>query len=647
MKKKAVSLALVLALATGIPACNSVAEGSSGTKYTSGTNSSSGVVTTPVTSSDTDSSATVTSTVSESVTGVKVNWDSYKPSTMEENVYTRFSETTTTDFIPSDKYGELIPYFARHMLTTSDSYYGGTNPVGFLNDEGVLICDPIFDTCVTLPNGDYLVGKYKDACSELIFREEEEENYEDSDASENDVSSEEDDAHLPRRYHLYHYGILSHDGSSFTGLIYDGYNENILDPNSDTIYLYSFEDKTTKVTPYRCSERKTEDPFRLSFTPDSYPILSCLNSQTVVFTSIDGFFGMYGIVRLDGTQPKLALPEGVDLCRIFGTAFLYHGDEESMDSEETFWNIYSFKDNKCLPYFYFTFSHITADRVLMVRTDGYDVVDGDGHIVSTLDNSEHKWSKVSAYGEYAIGLREDTLVIMDREFKEKRVIENCTDPYFVLQKGMNSDPEADRFYGEPGIIAGIPLLGLEPIMSYASFGRQYLYNINTEATYDCSAYDRFYQHPSGYIICHKASPSEEDMCYDPWNPAGTYKILDAKDMHVIYEGEDLYQVLQDTVTGMIYLFQCTRNENSGLNASLIELQTGRTIWEMKEVSSTPVYIVPRQVVNGHFCYAVYGYEYELSDDDDRYIVSDLQATVMQDENGKVLFRYKAQHQEED
>ncbi len=573
------------------------------------------------------------------ITDVKVNWDIYEPADVEENVYTRLSDTSMTDFIPSGDYGELIPYYARHMLVLDgiDADYEGTNPVGFFNEEGVLICDPIFDIFERLPNGDYLVGKFRDARAQLLF-DEDEDNYD---------ADEFDDAHSHRLSYLYRYGILAHDGSSYTGLIYDGYAKNSLDPNSDLIYLYTFEEKTTRVTPYRCSERKTEDPFRLSFTPDSYMILTRLNSKTIAVSSRHGEFGIEDTFRFDGSHPKMDLPEKVHLCRVFGTSYLYHASEEGKNSEEEFWNIYSFNDNKRLPHGYSTFCHITADRLLMIRTDGYDIVDGNGHITATLDNSEHKWTQVSAYEGYVIGLKDDALVIMDEKFKEIKTFANCSAPSFVLQEHMYTEPEERRFYGEGGIIAGIPRRGLEPIIRYTSSGEEYLYNIATGATYDCGAHTVFYQCTPGYIVCHEYTSSESEFYNDSWNPIGAYTILDAKDMHVIYKGEDLKQVLSDSVTGKTYLFHYRRNETSGLHSSLTDLETGKTVWETKDESSTPVTILPLQVVNGRFCYDVYSYEYELSYEDDHNTVSDLHATVMQDKDEQVLFRYKTLHLEDD
>ena len=570
------------------------------------------------------------STSAASSIGVKVNWDSYEPSTVEENLFTRLPGTPMTDFVPSDSYGEIYPYYTQHMQVLSgiDSGYDGTNPVGFFSEQGVLLCDPIFDECIVLPGGDYLVYKYKE-----------------KDPDDSGSSAAWGSSDYNRSEYCCMYGIISHDGSSYTGLIYDGFCYSSLAPENEIINLFILKEEGVKILLYNCIKREIVATYDMAYIPSPWGYYASVSDDIFFSYSYDGYMDPVYFRKLDGTVPKLDLPapEYSFRGRPFGKALFFLDDRTTYENQ--IWRIYSFKDEKLLEAEYSDFIPYSEDKTLMVREDGYDLIDGNGRIAATLKNTEHKWSSVSGYDGYLVGIKDGNVIVMNEHFKTVKTFENSDTPRFILQKGMNTDPRSERYYpGEPGIVVGVPQSGLDPIIYCSSQGQGLLYNIRTKADYQVSdTYNLIYQDESGFIVCR------QDNWDDEGNPIdGLYLVLDAKDMHVIYESNGLINILTDPVTGKAYLLH--QDTNPIHHTRLIDAEEGTVLWEKE--NSDHVTIVPMKIVNGCLSYMVYSPEYEFASEPDMdgwydsYLVRDLNSTCLVGTDGQVLFKYKALHRDD-
>ncbi len=627
MKKKHSLFSLILTGALLLPSCQALGSESTAafeSSLSESTSASSGDTVGTSSESSVSSETTVTSP------GVKVHWDSYESATVEENLFTRLPDTPSIDFVPSDDYGEIFPYYTQHMLVLDgiDASYDGSNPVGFFSENGTLLCEPVFDDYLILPGGDYLVKKYKE-----------------QDPSQQDQNYNWGSEEYNRSEYYSRYGIISHDGAHYTGLIYDDYSFYSTDPNCDTLYLVTLKDEGVNVISYRCSTRETIDSFDLAYTPAPWGIFLALNNDVCFSYSLDGYSSAENFTHRDGSKPGFSFLEEIEysfLSRPFGQALLF-SDKYASEQGFRIWNIFDFQKGRVLPYDYTNFVPYSSDKMLMARDDGYDLIGENGRIRSTLDNSEHEWTQVSGYGGYMAGIKDRNVVLMDDDFKELKTFEKSNQPRFVLQENMETDPSEIRYISEGGIIIGIPKDGLTPVLRYSSAGSEYLYSIGTGATYDMSSFDKAFATSSGHIICEEETwYSEEDFT------ESSFVYLDPEDLHVIFEGKNLTDVVTDQATGKEFLL--LQDRSSGLHATLVDPENGEIKWEVKDRST--LLIVPVKLVNGYFHYMTYSPEFEFAsepDEDDyydSYIVREINNTSLSDNNGKVVFRYKSMHRDE-
>lgn len=120
---------------------------------------------------------------------VAVDWDNYQAAEKKQDIYTRISDDPITDFVPSDEYGMIYPFLAsRSNSAYVDEYetgisYHGFESYGLCDKEGRIVCDPVFSNASVINDSIILVYK-------------------------NDGEKDK-------------YGLISIDGSKYTGLIYD------------------------------------------------------------------------------------------------------------------------------------------------------------------------------------------------------------------------------------------------------------------------------------------------------------------------------------------------------------------------------------------------------------------------------------------
>lgn len=131
---------------------------------------------------------------------VAVHWDALTPK--PENVAKRWYEGYTDELIPSDDYGELVPYIGGEV---SDEYWNQSWFFGLATREGVIVTDPVYAGVQPLVEmgASTIEEYYGDA---MILRS----------AVPCDTPPEED--WMPQYENRY--GLAAMDGSWYTGQIY-------------------------------------------------------------------------------------------------------------------------------------------------------------------------------------------------------------------------------------------------------------------------------------------------------------------------------------------------------------------------------------------------------------------------------------------
>ncbi len=121
---------------------------------------------------------------------VTVHWDVLTPK--PENIAGRWYEGYTDELIPSDEYGELVPYIGGE---TSNEYMGTSWNYGLATRDGVIVTDPV-----------YLEVNSTDGGSALVLR------------TAVPIDAPAENEWTPR--HDDRYGLAAIDGSWYTGQIY-------------------------------------------------------------------------------------------------------------------------------------------------------------------------------------------------------------------------------------------------------------------------------------------------------------------------------------------------------------------------------------------------------------------------------------------
>lgn len=298
---------------------------------------------------------------------VAANWSAFTAAVKKEENITRLSDERITEFTPSADYGAVIPFLG---VDNERKFLEGQTLYGLADLQGRVICDPVFDRAYYLADGSLLVIK-------------------------NVNNSEREDID-------WKVGIISKDGSSFTGMIYDGkYTDG------DDQYLYTIEEDGITIYKYDLKTAKVGEGKHLKMdTTKLYCFEGVIDERYVnCMNDFDGEYYLY-----DGTDGKNMPEEHSD---VYGSSWRPAGSFICVmddSSENGGARIYT-PDGKSLSDFVYCSCEILGDELVMLgRLDNddpdipscYELVRKDGRNLCVIDSADKKITGIVRAGDYLV-----------------------------------------------------------------------------------------------------------------------------------------------------------------------------------------------------------------------------------------------------
>ena len=418
-----------------------------------------------------------------SSSGVKVHWDVYEESKPLVPVVHRLREERIDDFIPSSDYGYVMPFCASHGEKQYEDDVEYSERFGFIAAKGRLICDGVFCSYTVLEKG-YIVNKTVPSTSG---------------GTENWCS-----------------GYISKDGSFYTGTLYDDTSVD-----DDDLYLIRYasdtltykvlnmtsgklsEERTLKINGIRES-RESEEYFYYDYikiVENRYII--CVGESLTVSGVCDGMTGKMVDFPIDKEDwHRATLYEN--------TLYDYRYDFD--DDSKTSGFLYSASGE--LLYEPKIVDRVSDNSILVVLPDSLVMLDKNGKLLSTIPtNSIAPFEEVRNSNNYLLFCTKEGLQIYDTEFKYLRTISEVkTTNYALIYDYHNLKADS---YVRPYDIDG----NYFPFIINIRTGEK----IETGDASNCSIISG-----TSFLLLEFQSSD-----YDKHS----FKIIDAKDGSVLYEGE--------------------------------------------------------------------------------------------------------------
>ncbi len=86
-------------------------------------------------------------------TGIYADWSKLHGYELPEQRGSRLSEEPLLELMPSDSYGELVPYIGEAVFTASDSYVAEYKKYGLMTADGCVVLDPVLDSVYAVTDG--------------------------------------------------------------------------------------------------------------------------------------------------------------------------------------------------------------------------------------------------------------------------------------------------------------------------------------------------------------------------------------------------------------------------------------------------------------------------------------------------------------
>ena len=314
---------------------------------------------------------------------VSVNWSAFQEVKKEEEVFTRLKEERITDYIPSSDYGAVIPFMG---VDNESGMFEGQKLYGLMDQNGRIICDPVFDDAYYLDDGSLVVCQYV-------------------------VKSQ---SNLPDE----RIGLISKDGSYYTGLVYDART-----PSGDGFYtvekngitLYKYDPSTGRVGSGKFLKMDDVDLLYCfdGIIADRY--IDCADYFDDCWWLIDGMTGKDIVPSLSSKY------DGWSIC---GNFIL--GREEGSKKETK--RIYSFDGKALSDDCYFKAERLDHDGYMMLaRTeskdsyitddpkhyDYWDLVDENGKVITSIENESHCIQRIECMNETLLVMYSSSIEMYD------------------------------------------------------------------------------------------------------------------------------------------------------------------------------------------------------------------------------------------
>ena len=353
-----------------------------------------------------------------------------------------------TDYTPVSDAEFIVPYtYGRTNNSSMNSWDTSfTYSIGFVDENGEAVCDPIFNVCYLLSgSNNYAVGMYDDNM-EL------------------------------------HYGLISLDGTLYTGLRYDGVYEVPARSHDDAgyIYLSNYDDGIMHVE-YMDYELNTIiedreiviDESQFEYFDPSYDFVCerLYDADRAIVKLSEASYGTLGDYLIDTTTGEVLCSFTSWLRPIITDTMIISSDP--MEDIE----IFDLDGNDITGDYVAAYS-LSHDRIVLFTDSRVDVIDPEGNIMATAELGDHYSTDVCC-GNILIGTAEG-IEIYDQDMN---LITVSADHY--LDYGLT----VDDFYEfrEENVIFN----------DYAD--DTYLYNLTTGGTTTLNP-DYSYSGECGYIV---------------------------------------------------------------------------------------------------------------------------------------------------
>ena len=501
---------------------------------------------------------------------VQLDWSAYQPASAGDPVFTRIKDEEITDFIPSSDYGRVFPFAGVVKKGEYEEEYDES--YGFFDIHGRLVCDPVYNTCIKTDSGAYVVIKYGDVKPEPY----------------GDTTK---------------YGVISADGSNFTGMKFS----DVIWEENGGISLVEYVKDGAKIYSYDAATGTLGSPKHYKFDSSSMDDYSSLyiskiiNDRYVVFDAPEGMRAEYVIDTQTGK--KTTFLSGYHVREIYGNLFSGYTDLEP-DGVKFFFDV---TGNKVLDGIYMDAYVISEDRLLLQKTNraGWDLTDADGKVIASLDNSNFDINDLNYANGYFIAKRNDCIELYDADLK---LVNSVKDDMAFDFNGVGEEEDFYSYHFATEYKSDM-------FMYRASSGKTDLIDLNTgkktqiEGEFTPSVFN-------GYILLSSQ-----------YNQDGipSWKLMRASDFQAVCEGKGTAEVFEDLKVHKYYLE--IKEDYRSKTLSIVDVESGKTMYE-----DLPN---PR----GDCLYLEYIYDKCLVYTTGSLTYYHLTSTNMIDKDGKVIFLY--------
>lgn len=493
----------------------------------------------------------------------------------EDEMITRLSDEPITDFIPSEDYGMVTPFLGVENQFNNNE---GQSLYGFMDKDGRIICDPVFDTAMVLDDGSIFVKQYV-----------------------RDSKKTDGEAKM---------GMISKDGSGYTGLKYDSWLQRdgktyFITEATTGIILYKYDPSSGDVD--------TATALKIEDVKNLYAFETVVDERFVVCRD---FFDEKDWIY-DGLTGKDICPELSEKCsgwQLLGD-FVYGQDTEAANGGSRIFSL----DGKALSdNFYLSYKTQMPDYYLLGRAGfaddkkatltencvAWDLADKDGKILATISNEDGSILDVHHIGENLVSVKEEAM-----------------DLYDLSGKLIKTVPlEGAASYNLPGDPLGEDnseiVMGKRLPVFCASNTNTELVNLETGNTVSIA----------GDFECIRAG---ENILLKPFT-GNAWKLLNASDFSLLAEGEDEVELLKDTFTQKLYLVHGNSVGRYAFEETVTDAVTGSPVISVKSDNYDGFVHVTR-IVSGNVIFQTKQFS-----DDGMYITNRITAM---NQSGKILLRY--------
>ena len=463
---------------------------------------------------------------------VSAQWSAFQEIAKEPEVFTRLKEERITDFVPSSDYGAVIPFLG---VDNETNFVEGQKLYGLMDQNGRIICDPVFDDAYYLEDGSLVVIK------RVV-------------GSSDDLTD-------------YRIGLISKDGSHNTGLIYDSgsvynirSNGEFYKTEKNGITLYKYDPSTGQVGSGKFLKMSDMEKMYCFEGINSDRYIRCADYFDDNFSLFDGATGEDIVPSLDSK---------FDSWSILGNFIL--GREKDAPGKNTK-AIYSFDGKALSDNCYLNSNNLWGtDYMMLARTeskdpgitddlshyDYWDLVDKDGKVLTTIENKSHGIEDIRCVNETLLVKYSNAIELYDFSGKLLKTVDHKW-PDLICTPEFPSGTHDDWLKSEK-----------VPMVVYSSYNETKLYNLETGASAEFG--EEYYVEYAGENILLTGKEAENLR----------WKLLDGSNLTLITEGESFIGVSKDYADGKFYLVSTLGEGAYAYELQVFDAATGEKILEKK------------------------------------------------------------------